>query len=529
MSVQKVAELPAIASELPASFSVTHWRLAATVLFSSLLLVSVGFRSTISAMVEVWRSNPTFSHGFLVLPIALYMVWFRRKQLVRVSPAPNFWGLLPVVLFVTLWFAGYLGSVRLVEELAFVGMLVAIAFTILGRVATRVMLLPLLFLFFAVPFGESLISPLQDYTAWFTVGALRLSHVPVVLVSRTIYEPSGTWEVAEACSGVRYLLSSVMLGACLCFFALRSWRRRVTVMAASVVVPVITNGLRAYGIVLLGHLTDNNLARGADHIIYGWLFLSFVSFILVMITLHWQEPTNGTATGNSEITLSSRSVKFGTSVRLHRFVLAGLLVLSAVAIALFWTARDAARPNGNLTAIAWPVTAPWHPVEGATEGWMPRAAFPLAQVSQRYLAEDRCVDLSVVYYSTQKGGVEALGPFTLVSDPRLWSRERIDSTDATVDGTRLRVVQVLLRTGNTRRLVWSWYWVGGEQTANSFRAKFLQAKSRLFSGPTAAAVIAISSGFADNSDDARAALQDFLLHSHVGAALAVATTRRKEI
>jgi exosortase A len=523
-----VAELPAIASELPASL-VRHWRLAATVLFSSLFLVSVGFRSTISAMVEVWRSNPTFSHGFLVLPIALYMVWFRRKQLVRVSPAPNFWGLLPVVLLVMLWFAGYLGSARLVEELAFVGMLVAIAFTILGRVATRVMLLPLLFLFFAVPFGESLISPLQDYTAWFTVGALRLSHVPVVLVSRTIYEPSGTWEVAEACSGVRYLLSSVMLGACLCFFALRSWRRRVTVMAASVVVPVITNGLRAYGIVLLGHLTDNNLARGADHIIYGWLFLSFVSFILVMITLHWQEPTNGTATGNSEIILSSRSVKFGTSVRLHRFVLAGLLVLSAVAIALFWTARDAARPNGNLTAIAWPVTAPWHPVEGATEGWMPRAAFPLAQVSQRYLAEDRCVDLSVVYYSTQTGGVEALGPFTLVSDPRLWSRERIDSTDATVDGTRLRVVQVLLRTGNTRRLVWSWYWVGGEQTANSFRAKFLQAKSRLFNGPTAAAVIAISSGFADNSDDARAALQDFLLHSHVGAALAVATTRRKEI
>jgi EpsI family protein len=203
--------------------------------------------------------------------------------------------------------------------------------------------------------------------------------------------------------------------------------------------------------------------------------------------------------------------------------LAGLLALSAAAIGPLAAARDAARANGNVTGTAWPVTAPWQPIAGATEGWMPGAASPLAQVAQRYLANDRNVDLSVAYYSTQTGGVEVLGPFTLVTDPKLWLRERIDSTDAIIDGNRVRVIQVLLRSGNTLRLVWSWYWVGGEQTANSFRAKFLQAKSRLFGGPATAAVIAISSEFTGSSDDATAVLQDFLLHLHVGAAMALAT------
>src|SRR5206468_6688395 len=101
--------------------------------------------------------------------------------------------------------------------------------------------------------------------------------------------PSGSWSVVEACSGVRYLIASFMVGTLYAYLSYRSTARRAAFIAASLVVPIVANWLRAYMIVMLGHLTNNRLAVGADHLVYGWIFFGIVMALLFWIGSRWRQ------------------------------------------------------------------------------------------------------------------------------------------------------------------------------------------------------------------------------------------------
>src|SRR5262249_21157037 len=124
---------------------------------------------------------------------------------------------------------------------------------------------------------------------WFVIHSLMFSHVPAVLENHTISLPSGVWSVAETCSGIRFLLSSFVLGLFFSFLMYRSWFRRLAFLCACVVVPIVGNGLRAYGTILLAYSTNNRVAVGMDHIVYGGLFSTIIQVTLLAIGLRWRE------------------------------------------------------------------------------------------------------------------------------------------------------------------------------------------------------------------------------------------------
>src|SRR5215467_7740730 len=107
----------------------------------------------------------------------------------------------------------------------------------------RVLLFPLAFLLFAIPAGEFLVPVLMDWTADFTVAAIRWSGVPVFREGNHFALPSGNWSIVEACSGIRYLVASVMIGTIYAALAYRSAKRRAALLVASIVVPIVANWL----------------------------------------------------------------------------------------------------------------------------------------------------------------------------------------------------------------------------------------------------------------------------------------------
>ena len=197
---------------------------------------------------------------------------------------------MPLLLLGTSWWVGQVVAANVVAQFSFVGMLIAAVFLTLGWPVARLILFPLLFLLFAVPFGEFLLPTLIEKTADFTVFAVRLSGVPLYREGNNFQIPSGAWSVVEACSGVRYLIASVTVGALFAYLNYSSWQRRLVFMAVSVVVPIVANWVRAYMIVMLGHLSDNRIATGVDHLIYGWVFFGIVISIMFAIGARWTEP-----------------------------------------------------------------------------------------------------------------------------------------------------------------------------------------------------------------------------------------------
>src|SRR5215467_9440355 len=151
----------------------------------------------------------------------------------------------------------------------------------LGPRVFRCLLAPLLFLFFLVPSGAFLVPSLQTITTAIIVAGLQGLHIPVFADGYMIEIPEGTFEIAEVCAGLRFLIASSVFG---CFFAVLMYRsliRRVLFVTLSVAVPIFANGLRALGIVVLAHLEGSSAAVEADRIVYGWLFFSLVSVILI--------------------------------------------------------------------------------------------------------------------------------------------------------------------------------------------------------------------------------------------------------
>jgi len=259
--------------------------------FVLLCLFSVlgAFYQTFVEMVQIWGQSQTYSHGYLVLPIFIVLVWQRSAELAA-SPIRPF---APAAVLAIgagfFWLLGELASALALSFFAMIAMVPLTVTAVLGLRWARILAFPFAILFFAVPFGEAFVPTLMQWTADFTVTALKLSGVPVYREGQNFVIPSGNWSVVEACSGVRYLIASLLVGALYAWQMYRSPLRRVAFLLASVVVPIVANWLRAYFIVMLGHFSDNRIAAGVDHLIYGWIFFGIVIAIMFAIGATWRE------------------------------------------------------------------------------------------------------------------------------------------------------------------------------------------------------------------------------------------------
>src|SRR5215813_1793680 len=253
------------------------------------LIFGVAFRQEITGAVRVWIDSTAYNHCFLVLPLAGFLLWERRAVISLVSPCPALWPLLAMPLLSAIWFLAAVLEIQEGRQLLMMAMFQVVLLVALGPRLFWQLLAPFLFLFFLVPSGEFLVPSLQTITADIAVAGLRLLDIPVYSDGYMIEIPEGPFEIAEACAGLRFLIASSVFG---CFFAVVMYRRfvkRALFIFMSVAVPIVANGLRALGIIALAHLEGNAAAVEADHVLYGWVFFTFVMMILIAIGMAFAE------------------------------------------------------------------------------------------------------------------------------------------------------------------------------------------------------------------------------------------------
>ena len=479
------------------------------VLSCALVTIAIFWRTAIS-IPEIWATDRTFAHGFLIIPLVFYLLWTRRGRIVPTEIRPCL-GALPVIaLLGIVWFLGLAGQVQVVQQFALVGMLVAFIWASLGTDVVRRLRFPLAFLFFAVPCGDNLVGALQDFTAHFSVLCLKLTGIPVILESRTLILPSGIWVVAEACSGIRYLTSCVVLGLVYSSIVYRTWWRRLAFMLASVLLPILANGLRAYGIILLGYLSNNRLAAGVDHIIYGWLFFTLLQFLLFSVGLRWRESASNIAPTNMNKEQSQVSADKGRSklVPACLTVVCGLILLVPPRLGAEYLARNA--DKDRLRPPTPVVVAPWTRAVADHQTWAP-ALHSTVQLTCAYVSADKRVDVHLASYSGADR-VEFLDDYNRVSDPAVWRVIAMGTDKIVVNGRALSVPYDVVESHSQSRIVWTWYWNNGEVTGSPTMVKLLQAKARLMWRPGTTALIALSAPYRFSPSEAESVAQEFLHH-----------------
>jgi exosortase A len=316
----------AVLTEAPA----TEWRRVALPLGVGLLLLGALFNKEVVAAIQTWNASTAYNHCYLVIPIALYLLWDRRADLAGISAHP-----MPATLLLGL----PLGGVWLIAErlgimegrqLAAITFAELLFLAVLGKRLWWAVAGPLLYLYFLVPFGEFLTPALQDVTTWFIRHGLEILGVPAYIDGYIIEIPQGTFFVAEACAGLRFLIASIAFG---CLYALMIYRspvRRGLFIAVSIVVPIVANGFRGLGIVYLGYLLSSPEAAAADHVIYGWVFFSAVILILIALGLPFRQDEISTRSAS----VSNRPVASPNSTRAIVAVALAMVAVAAIAPAV---------------------------------------------------------------------------------------------------------------------------------------------------------------------------------------------------
>jgi EpsI family protein len=284
-----------------------------------------------------------------------------------------------------------------------------------------------------------------------------------------------------------------------------SWQRRSAFVALSIVVPVVANGMRAYAIIILAHLTQNRIAVGIDHLIYGWVFFAVIMLLLFLIGGRWREAPKHRVARAEPLRDDESSL---VTARLP--VTAALVGMLAVCPPLLSATVFADVSGTPLRPLAPSALAPWTPATPIS--WKPAYAGADTELIKSYAADRRVVQLYVAYYGNERQGAELVNADNRVDDGKQWRLIGSQTAHARLGSALLPVREETIRSrsGQTR-LAWTWYWVAGQYTLSPVEAKLLKVKSRLLRRPYNAAAIVLATEHAPNFP-AQAVLQDFLDH-----------------
>ncbi|MGF1723862.1 exosortase A [Photobacterium nomapromontoriensis] len=425
-------------------------------------------------IISVWRSSKTYAHGFLIIPICLWIAW-QQRQLFLQQPRAIAWQpvcLLPLVnLF---WLIGYVANIALFEHLAAIISLQLLLWALLGAPRAKVMWFPICYLVFCVPFGEQLIAPLQTVTATLAIFFLHLFNIPVFHDGLSITIPNGHFFVAEACSGIRFLISSIALGCLFAYLQFSIPWKRVAFIGFSFVFPIIANGIRVAGIILTGHLTDMTHATGADHLIYGWAFFSMIIVCIFWVANYFADPLSRQA--DLSVARSSRNVPITKAISLICIILLSFAV---------W--------GGNITRYVEvihhtsPMVSDSHPADNTAWG----ITFPYASKTQLAIEPESNTYFYTARYALWQKNGELISSENTLFDKETWSIKHNNSLalDATTQASSLSLAS---KNGTTIQLLY-WYCINSFCSNDPVAIKLFKAGVLIRGGQGYADVFAITS------------------------------------
>jgi len=476
---------------------------------AALCLLLAIYIDTAAAIVGLWLRSATFAHGFVLPPVAAWLVWRRRARLATVPCRPWPPALAALAAVGGLWLLATVANVSVLQQYCLVLMIAATVTAVMGRAFAAAIAFPLAYLLLAVPFGEVFVPPLIEFTARFTVGLLQLAGIPVFRENNFLSLPSGNWSVVDACSGLRYLIASLALGTLYAYLSYRSLTRRLIFIAAALVVPIIANGLRACMIVLIGHWSNMTLAIGVDHLIYGWVFFGLVTTLMFWCGARWRQ----TESPARVIPYDQKRKKPAAGPA--DFVGVALAAIAVVAVwpllamfTLLPPPADAAR-SPQLTLAAPP--APWRAVPLRPGDWTaPHAGSP-RRFSANYGDGQRTVSLHLTWYRHQVKDAELLTPVhRLAPGQAQWTEIDAKRRVIQVGGRRVEVRQSIEQSAGVTLLVWRWYRLDGRDTASRQLVKLLLAKAKLSGGDDGGAEIVVAAAYDEQTAPAEAAMRDLL-------------------
>lgn len=268
--------------------------------WAAFAIACVGFlltyRHVLMKLVSDWANDDNYSHGFLIVPVSLYLAWERRDVFKAAPLKPTSLGLVVIAGSLLVLLAGILGSELFLTRVSIIGTVVGVLLYLFGWARLRVLAFPVAFLLLMIPLPAIIFNqiafPLQLLASQAGEQTLRAAEIPVLREGNVLVLANTKLEVAEACSGIRSLVSLLTLGIMFGYFTDQRLWVRLLIAASTVPVAILANAARVAGTGIAAHYFGPQAAQGFFHDFSGWavFLVAFMMMLAVQRFIIWLAP-----------------------------------------------------------------------------------------------------------------------------------------------------------------------------------------------------------------------------------------------
>jgi exosortase A len=446
-------------------------RLRALAAIALTLATFAAFWPTTASLLERWEDTVqrTYTHGYVVFALALWMIWRDRARWGAGSARPFLPGLAFAALGALAWLIAYRAGLQIVHQAALPALTAAVLLATFGWRMLKGLAFPLAWLYLAIPIWDALLPVLN----WISVMAvrllLRIADIPAFFVNNTFEIPSGTFAIADGCSGLHFFVVALTISLLYGEINRDSPRTRVKLVALALLLAMATNWLRILVIVIVGHVTEMQHPLVAnEHYTFGWYMFAGMMVLYFLIVRRW--PARADAAAGPQ-------APEGDAV--PRPIFAAVLLLAAVPA---WLMLDHNRATSTQLAVAMLDEVKVDPADAALSDWQPHFAGATREIHGVLHDTGLPVEVHVAGYESQTQGAELVGFRNSLLGEKL---RRARGAQAPAPWT-----EVAAASGTDRSVIWYAYRLDDRWYSNPLRMQ-IDYGLRSVTGAPGAAVIAL--------------------------------------
>jgi EpsI family protein len=451
---------------------------------------------TSRALWDYWTDWLFGGHGVFVAALALWLLWRAKDRIAQAPPQSQPWVVVPLVLCSVAALIFWRAGIQSLQLLLWPLLIVLAVLAAFGRAVTRVIAVPVCFLYFAMPAWNLLAEPLQRLTIWAVKLFAPAIGVPATISGNLIYLPGDTrFSVELACSGVGFFVEGLAVAALLGELEQASIRRRLTLLASMVLVALVTNWIRVLTIVQVGYATQmRHVLVTRYHVLFG-----YVLFVTVLVVFVWLATRR-------ELPAAAPSAPAAIAPPAPWSYLRAVLALAAAPLAIALLALSSASHEAVYTLHLPSGQADWGgPLDTADVSWRPVFIGPHQERRGTYKdTAGRTVEALAIGYESQAPGHELVAQGNSLLGNGGLTRLRGELVEG--DG-RYREELVVDEHG-LRSLIWSFYDIGGHSFVAPRLAQLWYGVHAL-GAPPYSVLFAFRAACAPSCDEARRTLRDF--------------------
>lgn len=496
----------------------------AILLFISIGLLFVAYWGGLTELVSRWEKQEEYGHGFFIPLITLWFLWRRKEALIAAWGEGSSLGLMCVLTGVSMLILGEISAIYILIQYGFLVSLVGVVLTSGGLRLTKIALMPILFLVFAIPlpyFVDAQLSwKLQLLSSQIGVGILRLFGTAVFLEGNVIDLGLYKLQVVDACSGLRYLYPLLSIGFLIAYmYQAKLWQRGV-VFLSTIPITILMNSLRIAAVGFLVNQWGSEMADGFLHYFEGWIiFMVCLLILLAEVKLFEYFVLNRPF----YLALDLPELKVSQTQSCHHQVgvLQWITLLSLFLAVLFvysFNGREEVKPS-RLPLSAFPLTLDaWKASELSLDKNIESALGFDDYVLADYVQSDsdlhkrNSINFYVAYYSSQRKGVSPHSPQVCMPGGG-WIITSLTERPVKVSDTQPFVVnRAVITREHSRQLVYYWFDQRGRKIANEYWMKWYLLADSITKNRTDGALVRITTLLENDEslEDADARLAHFM-------------------